>query len=81
MAFRDGPMIASFLWYLDLLSFHKKRKGGKNKKKMLSKLDPLWQNYLDPGMKAVALLLMIHCSLLLPLFVVVLSLVLVLLYI
>ena len=38
---------------------------------MLSKLDPLWQNYLDPGMKAVALLLMIHCLLLLPLFVVV----------
>ena len=40
--FAGGPMLARILWYLDPLSL--------TTKKTLSKLDPLWQNFLDPRM-------------------------------
>ena len=39
-----GPRMARFLWYLDSSSPH-------HRKKNLSKLDPLWRNFLDPRMR------------------------------
>ena len=41
--FADGPMLVSILWYLDPLSSNQL-------KNSLAKLDPLWQNFLDPRM-------------------------------
>ena len=41
--FAGVPMVSCILWYLDPLSSHQLNK-------TLSKLDPLWQNFLDPRM-------------------------------